>query len=316
MISKIIKTREFILLVFVIVMVIGISIVNPSFGTASNLIQLLSNVTYTTIAAIGMSMVIITGGIDVSMGAVLSALAICCGNMALADVPVPIWILLTIILGSITGLLNGFFVAKMKVPSIVCTLAVSSIVSGLLIVITEGKWVYGTPESFNIIGKGSIAGIPISIIIMVVILVWATWFMSRSQLGRNIYAVGGNLEAAKLTSINTDRVIILTYVIASTLLGIATIVYSTRLTSITSDSGTNFHMPLIAAAVIGGTDILGGSGRPIGAFLGALVLEVFRSSLVYLNISTYWESAFQGILILVAVLLGAMSFKSRKKVAE
>ncbi len=311
--KHLIKSREFILTLFILVMVTLITLINPAFFDPKNLMDIMRNVSYTTIAALGMSMVMITGGIDVSMGAVLSALALSCGAMAVGGLPQPVYLLLTVLLGAAVGCVNGFFIVKTKVPPMICTLAVSSIVSGTIIVITNGKWVIGLPESFNLIGKGSIGGLPISVLIMTAVLAWNIWFMSRSRLGRNIYAVGGNPGAARLSGVNVDRTLILTYMISGILLAIATIVYCTRLASIVTDCGTNFHIPLIAAATIGGTSILGGSGRPVGTFLGALILELFRTALVYLKISTYWEQAVQGGLILFAVLLGAISIINSKK---
>lgn len=314
-----VKQREFILLVFIVVAVAVITAVNPAFIDPLNVEDILINVSYVTVAALGMTMILITGGIDVSVGAVLTVLSLSCGQMALWEVPMPICLLLTVLGGVLLGCINGFIIVKLRVPPMICTLAVTSIYRGAVLVLTDGKWIVGLPSSFGLIGKGRLAGIPISILIMLAVLLWCVWFMQKSKMGRNIYAVGSNPEAARIAGLRVDGVLIGTYAIAGALLGISSILYCTRLRVIQSDIGEDFHVQLIAASLIGGTSILGGSGRPIGTFLGALSLTIFRSALVYMRIDTLWEQAMQGALILIATLIGVYNFsgkKKRKAVAE
>lgn len=314
-ILKSIKSREGLVAVLVVVVALVITAVNPLFMQWGNIKDIFMNISYVTIAALGMSMVIITGGIDCSSGAVLALLSLCCGQMAKTGFSFPVYMAATILLGVITGLLNGLFIVKLNVPPMICTLALYNIYRGVIVVVTGGKWITNLPKSFNIIGKGSLLGLPNSIIIMIVVLALTIWLMSRRNLGRNIYAVGSNAKAARLAGINVDNTIIQTYMYSGALLAISAIVYCTRFTSVQTNAGENLHLTLIAAAVIGGTNILGGSGKPIGTFFGALLLTIMRTALVYLKVSTYWDQALQGALIIISVMIGMHEFK-RKAPAE
>lgn len=314
-IIKSIKSREGLVAVLIVVVALVITAVNPLFMQWGNIKDIFMNISYVTIAALGMSMVIITGGIDCSSGAVLALLSLCCGQLAKMGFSLPVYMAATILLGVITGLLNGLFIVKLNVPPMICTLALYNIYRGVIVVVTGGKWITNLPKSFNIIGKGSLLGLPNSVIIMIVVVALTIWLMAKRNLGRNIYAVGSNAKAARLAGINVDNTIIQTYMYSGALLAISAIVYSTRFTSVQTNAGENLHLTLIAAAVIGGTNILGGSGKPIGTFFGALLLTIMRTALVYLKVSTYWDQALQGALIIISVMIGMYEFK-RKAPAE
>ena len=302
--------------ILILVITLLVSISNPSFLQLTNIKDIFMNVSYITIGALGMTMIIITGGIDVSSGAQLALLSLLCGKLAMLGLPVLVYCIIVVAIGSLIGLLNGSIVIKLHVPPMICTLALYNICRGAILIVTGGKWITGLPKSFNIIGKESVLGIPISVLIMIAMVALITWFMAKTTTGRSIYACGSNRQAARLVGINTDRTIIVTWMISSALLGVASIVYCTRFTTIQTNIGENLHLTLIAASVIGGVSILGGSGKPIGTFFGALLLTLIRTALLYWKVSTYWDQAVQGVMILLSIEVGMINAKRSLKKAE
>lgn len=316
-IYKKVKGRELFLLTFIVILVAVLSITTVSFFTWPNLKDILLNVSYVIVAGAGMTMVIITGNIDVSLGAMLAALSLTMGQMAKAGVPMLVYCLLTILMGIVLGGIAGLLIGRCKVSAIICTLGLSNIYRGMIVVITNGEWVQELPESFNAIGKGEIFDIPIPIIIAITVALLLNWYMKNTRMGRSIYAAGSNASAAELSGITVKNVILVVYMFMGGLMGIASIIHSTRFVTIQSNTGANFEMLAIAAAIVGGTDIYGGTGRIIGTMLGAILLGIIRTGLVLLRISTYWEQCIQGLIILIAVIVGLYShyIKHRKKSA-
>lgn len=308
---KYIGSREAIIAVLIMAIAVGISAVNPTFAAWSNIQDILMNVSYITIAALGMTIIIITGGIDTSSGACLALLSLVCGQLAKSGLPVIAYFVITVLIGMVLSALSGVIIVKLNVPSMICTLCLYNIFRGGILVVTGGKWITGLPDTFNVIGKGTTFGVPNSIVIMIIVLIVVVLFLVRTELGRNIYAVGSNASAARLAGINVNRTIIAAWAISGMLLGIASIVYCTRYTTIQTNVGENLHLTLIAASVIGGTNILGGSGKPMGTFFGALLLTIIRTALLFLKVSTYWDQAVQGALILVAILIGMLHIHRR-----
>ncbi len=302
--KSIIQSREFLLVVFLIVVIAAVSIGNPLFFSADNFIEILNNCSYSTVAALGMTMILITGGIDVASGAVMAVLAIACGEMCLAGMPPVLYIGITLLLGIIFYGINGVLIVKCRVPAMICTLAMSNVIRGMVLLITGGNWVKGLPNSFNTIGKGSVGPIPLPVIIMIVSVLIASYIMAKTTFGRNVYAVGSNGNAAILNGVNVDLTVIVTWAIAGLFLAMAAVLYATRHNTLQTNIGQTLHIELIAASIIGGTSILGGSGRPLGTFLGMVALTLFKTAMVYIGVSTYWEQAFDGGLILLAILLG------------
>lgn len=306
------KSREFMLIIFLAVVVSAVSISNPRFFSGENFIEILNNASYSTVAALGMTMIIITGGIDVASGAVMAVLAIACGEMCLLGMSPIAYLGITLLLGVLFYTISGMLIVKLDVPPMICTLAMSSIIRGLILLITGGNWVKGLPKSFNVIGKGMVGAIPIPVIITLVMMGIISLVMMKTPFGRGIYAVGSNKNAARLAGVNVQATIIGTWAVAGFLLALAAILYATRHNTLQSNIGTTLHIELIAASIIGGTSILGGSGRPVGTFLGMTALIIFKTAMVYIGISTYWEQALDGVLILVAIILGMINFEEAK----
>jgi rhamnose transport system permease protein len=275
---------------------------NHGFLEFSNFVYMLYNCSYIGIAAIGMTMIILCGHIDISIGAALGVCATVAGKLAVAGVPLAVVFPATILAGGIIGLINGLLVAYGRIPAIVTTLGMASILKGTLILTTGGSWIYGLPPGFGI-SRTSIVGIPLPILALILFgTAFALW-LKYSAKGRELYAVGGNAEAARLSGISERQVTIRVFVMNGLLVGLAAILYATNFTAIQSNVAPGFELTVITAAVIGGVSILGGTGNVVGALLGALLLQTIGTALVFLHIRAEWFLTVQGSLILLTILL-------------
>ncbi len=297
----VIATQEGVLTLVLLALVMGVGLANNRFLEQRNVSVILSNSSYIAVAAIGMSMVIISGNIDVSVESLIGVVATVAGTLAVNGAP--IWVAWTVpvLVGILIEAINGFFVAYLRIPAIVVTLGMMSILKGGLILATEGKWIYGLPEGFAL-SQLSPLGIPMPVYFMVILTILAALWMRYTQAGRAIYAIGGNKEAARLSGISERRVIMQVFIVNGLTAGIAGVLYGTQFTAIQSTVPVGLLLFIISASVVGGVSILGGSGTVIGATIAAILLKAIDSGMVFMSISAYWLEAVQGLLILVTVL--------------
>jgi rhamnose transport system permease protein len=299
---RLLNQQETVLLVAFCLVFGWVGSLNHGFLELSNFRDMLYNCSYIGVAAIGMTMIILCGHIDISIGAALGVCATVAGKLAVAGVPLTVVFPATIVAGGIIGLVNGLLVAYGRIPAIVTTLGMASILKGSLILSTGGKWIYGLPPGFAI-SRTSILGIPVPICTLVVFgFAFALWLKYSAQ-GRELYAVGGNAEAARLSGISERQVTIRVFILNGLLVGLAAILYATNFTAIQSNVAPGFELTVITATVIGGVSILGGSGNVVGALLGALLLQTIGTALVFLHIRAEWFQTVQGSLILLTILL-------------
>ncbi|MBW4435724.1 MAG: ABC transporter permease [Pleurocapsa minor GSE-CHR-MK-17-07R] len=301
LVRKIVSSQEFILFVSLIALILTVGSINGNYLRPNNLISILQGNAFAAVAALGMCLVIISGNIDISVGSVVGVLAVISGNVVIAGVPFWIAWLVPIVLGALVGALIGFLVAYLRIPSIVVTLGLASIIKGGLILVTSGREISGMPAEF-MISQFRPLGIPMPIYFMIVLTIIMAIIMRYTAFGRSIYAVGGNADAARLSGINDRRVVLQVFIINGIFVGIAALLFATQLQIIRATVPANFELLVITAAVVGGVSILGGVGTVVGATLAAILLNAINSSLVFVGISPYWMRAFQGILILVTVL--------------
>lgn len=305
MIRNAMNSQEFVLLVAIIVLGAIAGIVNPRYLGPQNVMSILQGNAYIAVAAIGMSMIIISGNIDISIGAQIGVFGVVAGllvkEMAAAGIPGQVGWLIPIVLGMLVGLINGFLVAYARIPAIVVTLAMASILKGGLLWFTRGAEVTNLPSGF-LLSQQRIMDVPVQIFMMFILVAIAAIWMRYSAPGRAIYAVGGNAEAARLSGINYKRTIMMVFLLNGVFVGIATIMYATQGQIIRSTVPDDVAMMAITASVVGGVSILGGTGTVVGAMLAAILLNEITSALVFLNISPFWTRALQGILVLVTVL--------------
>jgi ribose/xylose/arabinose/galactoside ABC-type transport system permease subunit len=256
---------------------------------------------YIAIAAIGMSMVIISGNIDVSVGSLIGVLGTISGTMAVNGYPIILCWLVPVLIGMVINAGVGVLVAYVRIPSIVVTLGMLSILKGGLISVTGGAWISGMPANY-MIAQFRLFNIPSSVYFMVVLTVLAALWMKHSVFGRTIYAIGGNPEAARVSGIRMQSSVVGIFTIHGMFAGIAAILFATQLQVIQSTVPPNLELTVITASVVGGVSILGGTGTVFGSTLAAILFAAIGSSLVFLNVSAYWLRAVQGLMILATVL--------------
>ncbi|QIG47688.1 ABC transporter permease [Nordella sp. HKS 07] len=293
--------QEIVVLAAILVLFAVVGTVNPRFLSDTNLTSIFSGNAYIAVAAIGMAMVIISGHIDVSVGSLIGVLATIAGTLAVSGYPVWIAWLVPVLVGIAINTCLGALIAYMRIPSIVATLGMLSILKGGLISATGGTWITGMPAGF-FIAQARLFGIPAPVYFMVILTILVALWMRYSATGRSIYAVGGNAEAARASGLNPERTCVLVFALHGFFAGIAALLFATQLQVIQSTVPPNLELTVITAAVIGGVSILGGTGTVIGSTLAAVLFACIGSALIFLNVSAYWLRAVLGLLILVTVL--------------
>ena len=298
----VLNQQESVLVLAFVLVIVCVTVLNQGFIAPTNLVDILYNSSYIGVAAIGMTMVIICGHIDISVGAALGLCATVAGKLAVAGVPLGIVFAATILTGGVIGLFNGLLVAYCRIPAIVTTLGMASILKGGLILTTGGIWIYGLPPGFGI-SRQFILSVPVPICALIVLGIAFSLWLKYSAAGREIYAVGGNAEAARLSGLPVRRVTLGVFVLNGLLVGISAILYATNFTAIQSNVAPGFELTVITSAVIGGVSILGGTGTVVGALLGGILLQTIGTALVFLHIRAEWFLTVQGSLILLTILL-------------
>ena len=294
-------SQEALLALAVIGLAVVVGFINPRFLATRNLSDLLLGNAYIAIAAIGMSMVIISGNIDISVGALIGVLATISGSLAVAGAPILVSWLVPLVLGVAVMAAQGAVVAYLRIPAIVVTLGMLSILKGGLISVTGGKWITDLPQNFHLADL-AVLNIPMPVVIMVLATALAAVWMRYSPSGRAIYATGGNAEAARLCGVNPQRTVVMVFALHGFFAGIATLVYATQLRVIQSTTPPGLELTVITASVVGGVSILGGVGTVVGSTLAAILIAEITSALVFINVSPYWTDALRGGLILATVI--------------
>ena len=281
--------------------------VGDKFLTVSNITNVVRQFSFNALMALGMLLVIITGGIDLSVGSVFAFSGII-SCLAITKWGCPVWlgVLLGLMAGALFGYLNGTLITVMKLPPFIATLGTMSIARGLSYGITGGYPVSSLPDSFKFIGLGMVPSvgpiqIPTPIILMVVFALFFSFFLKKTVAGRHIYAIGGNEEATRLSGVRIYRVKRMVYTLCGLMAAIAGIATAARLGVGQSTAGQGYEMDAIAAVIIGGASVAGGSGTVMGVIIGAAIMGVLNNGLVLLNISAYWQQAVLGVVIIAAV---------------
>ncbi|HOX27921.1 MAG TPA: ribose ABC transporter permease [bacterium] len=288
-------------LVGLLAICIALSIMSADFLTIGNLSNVVKQVSVNAILASGATLVILLGGIDLSVGSLL-ALAGAVSARILLNAGIPECIAAGLIVGIVFGIFNGVIISYGNVAPFIVTLGTMTILRSLTLVYTGGKPISNYPDAFLNIGEGSIFHIPVPMLIAVLVLVSCHLMLKRTRFGRYIYAIGGNEDATRLSGINVRLMKTLVYTFAGVLTSIGAIVFIARLDSAQPQAGAGFELDAIAAVVIGGTSLSGGSGGIPGTILGALIMGVMRNGLNLMEVSAFWQQAFIGSVIIVAVL--------------
>ncbi len=292
-------SRVFVLVLIIILM----TALSPVFFTPRNALTVLRQASVAALLALGMTVVILTAGIDLSMGAVMTLAGIAGATVLKTGVPWPLGLLAGTALGMAAGVANGVMVAYIGLPPFVATYGTMWIAAGLAVVLMRGYIIYDFAPAFRFLGIGEIMGISTPIVIMIIFAALSWFLLKRTTLGRSIYSVGANSEAARLSGINVRKTLVLAYMISGFFSGLGGMVFVARLNAAEAGLGEQLLLPAIAAVSIGGTSLMGGSGSVIGTVIGVLIVTLIANGMNLLGISSIWQAPVQGVVIVVAVLL-------------
>ncbi|MBT9779752.1 ABC transporter permease [Clostridium sp. MCC353] len=297
------QKQESSIVIATIVYVLFVTCINPTFLSAGNIFNVLRTTGFTLITVVGMSLVLITGGLDLSVGSVLALGGVITGMMCKAGVPVFFAIITGILMGGIIGGINGLIIVKAGIPPLIVTLGMQYAARGLVSVLTQGVPIYPLPEGLMKIEQTRIFNIPMVVVVAVVIAAAGHIILSKAPFGRAVYALGGNEEAARISGIDTKKTKFSVYVITSTLAALAGVFMAARLGSAEAAAGSGYELTVICGAIIGGISTFGGMGTIIGASIGALFMEILTNSLTLMRVSVYWQNLVVGVILVLAVLL-------------
>ncbi|EPM7838832.1 ribose ABC transporter permease [Vibrio cholerae] len=299
-----IEQKSLIALLFLVVVV---SFLNPNFFTVDNLLNILRQTSVNAIIAVGMTLVILTAGIDLSVGSVLALCGAFAATLVAMEVPVLIAVPTALLAGATLGAISGIIIAKGKVQAFIATLVTMTLLRGVTMVYTDGRPIStgftDTADTFAWFGTGYALGIPVPVWLMVVVFTGAWYLLNHTRFGRYVYAVGGNESATRLSGINVDRVKIGVYAICGLLAALAGIIVTSRLSSAQPTAGMGYELDAIAAVVLGGTSLMGGKGRIMGTLIGALIIGFLNNALNLLDVSSYYQMIAKAVVILLAVLV-------------
>lgn len=296
----------FVLLVLVVFMLIKA----PNFGTVSNLFNVARSISISAILAAGMTFVIITTGIDLSVGSTI-AVSGCIAVLAAQQGLNPLLaILLGMVIGALIGLINGFLIAYCNLAAFIVTLGTMTFMRGLAYTITGGLPIVDNGLNFRALGNGYLFHVPIPFIVMIIVYVVMWIILDKTKYGSHVYAVGGNAEAARLAGINVKGVLLSVYVIAGLCAGLAGCIFAARVVSAQPTAGDGYEMDAIAAAVLGGTSLMGGKGKIPGTLIGAIIFGVLTTGLVLMNVPFFTQQLVKGIVIIIAVLIDGLKENS------
>jgi len=302
-----VRFRELSIIIFILLLIAVVAANAPAFLTAPNFRNILLNISILTIVALGQTMVIITRGIDLSVSAMIGLVAMMVSFTVVAfpAVPPALAMLLGILLGGILGSFNGLIITAGKVPPIIATLGTLSIYRGMVFLYSGGTWInsFEMPAGYRALAKAAPLGVANIILFAAVVAIAVYFFLNHTRPGRDIYAVGSNPEAARVSGIPVQRTLLMVYVISGLLAGMAAVLWASRFESAQTNTALGFELQTVAAAVVGGVNIFGGSGTVPGVILGAFLLGTIENALILVRISPFWQLAAQGLLILVAVVV-------------
>lgn len=302
MIKKFLQVQESSIILITIFFFIVVQVVNSAFLSASNIVNILRSTSYLLITSCGMTFVLIAGNIDLSISTVMGLGGIIFGLMITSGIPIILALLITLVVATIVGTINGLLIHNFRVPPMIMTLGMQYIAKGVVQVLTKGTPVYPLPESFTKLDSVNVLGIPLIAVIAFMIALISGITLKKTRFGREIYAVGGNVEASKLSGINIRKIYIWIFIVSSILAMFGGIAMTARVGSGQASTGTGYELNSIVAAIIGGTSINGGAGGIAGTVLGALFVMSLQNGLLMLKVNIYWQQLFIGVVLVLAVI--------------
>jgi ribose/xylose/arabinose/galactoside ABC-type transport system permease subunit len=301
--------REFGLIGALLLIGIILSILSPVFMTISNLLDIVLQSSINATIALGMTFVIATGGIDLSVGSIWALAGIIIGLILKSSLPWWLALLGGLLVGSICGCVTGTLIVRGRMQPFIATLGTMGVFRGLALIISKGYTIYSFPRSFRFLGSGKVFAIPVPVLILLCAFLIARFMFEKTTFGRHIVAIGGNREAARLCGINVNLTILKAYMICGILTGLAAIMATARLNAAEPIAGSSAELDAIAAVVMGGTSLSGGMGNIGGTLIGALLIGVVKNGLTLLNVPVYYQTVAIGLIIIAAVLLEGIGKK-------
>jgi ribose/xylose/arabinose/galactoside ABC-type transport system permease subunit len=288
-----------------LLIILILSILSPTFLKPGNILNVLRQSSINGIISIGMTLIIINGSIDLSVGAIVAVSAVIASSFAHTDsnYPLVVPLIIGIGMGALLGAINGFIISRTKIAPFIVTLGMMTAARGIALVYTSGKPEINLSDSYKSIGGGLILGIPTPVIIFFLISLFGIFLLKYTRFGRQVYATGGNELAAKISGINTKNVVWKVFIIAGALAGLVGIIVSSRVMAGAPSAGTGYELDAIAAVVIGGTSLKGGYGSILGTLTGVLIIAVMNNGLDILGVSSYWQQIVKGAVIVMAAML-------------
>lgn len=290
-------------LIGLLILCLVISVITPRFLTIPNIKNVFTQVSVNAVIAIGMSFVILTGGIDLSVGSILAISGAVAASIIKSTGNIYLAIIVALAIGSTVGLINGVLISKGKIQAFIVTLATMTIFRGVTYVYTNGTPISGLGESFSVIGNKTVLGLPIPVVFTIIVFGLAYYILSQTRYGRYLYALGGNEDSARLSGINTDKIKTLVYVICGAAAALSGIIVTSRIGSASPNAGVGFELDAISAVVLGGTSLSGGEGSVVGTIIGALIIGVLNNGLNLVNVSPFYQAIIKGLVILLAVIV-------------
>ncbi|MGE0279667.1 MAG: ABC transporter permease [Rhizobiaceae bacterium] len=294
------------ILMVLVALVLLMAIIAPNFNRVDNLLNIARAISINAILAAGMTVVILTGGIDLSVGSTVAVSGVVAVIAAIAGVPAPLAVSLGMAVGALCGLVNGWLTAYLALAPFIVTLGTMTFLRGLAYTITDGQPIVSSSLNFRDLGNGYVGPIPVPVIVMAVVYAVIWFVLERTRYGRHVYAVGGNAEAAKLAGVRVKRVITSVYVLAGACAGLAGVIFAARVISAQPTAGTGYELDAIAAVVLGGTSLAGGRGRIVGTLIGSVILGVLSTGLILLNVQFFTQLLIKGVVIILAVAIDSL----------
>lgn len=311
--KRFLKSREMGLVILVVVLMVAITIVNSSFVSASNIMNVLKGNVILAIVAVGMLMVMITGGIDTSVGGIISVSTLVVGNFMVTYTGNPfLAYIIGIAVGTAIGAINGLLIAFLEIPPIVATLGVYSIISGLTSYITRGSYVNNLPSEFTDFGKttflnifpdgnGGTVGIPIQMLFLVAVLALAYFILKYTRIGRGIFAIGGNPLSAKRIGYSAKKILVFVYALNGFICGVAAVTHISMMRQVDPNAFVGFDMKTIGAVILGGVNVMGGDGTLTGTMLGVALFAIINNGLTLMQVSTYWQKIILSVIMVISI---------------
>jgi ribose/xylose/arabinose/galactoside ABC-type transport system permease subunit len=297
-----------------ILLFIALSILRPGFLTVSNLINLVRQISINGILAVGVTFVLLTGGVDLSLGSLVALTGVAAASFAHpGQFPVIVPVAIGLLAGAACGVVNGVVITLGRVAPFIATLGMMTAARGLALLISEGKPVSNLSAGFTLLGSGQVLGAPVPVLVLCLVVLAASVVLRKFRMGRYIYAVGGNQSAARASGVRVNRVKMFAYTVCGALAGLAGVVLAARITTGQPNAGVGYELDAIAAAVIGGTSLSGGTGGAGGTVLGALLMGVINNGLDLLNVPSYYQQIVKGVIIVGAVWLDGVRDKNEHK---